>query len=323
MSETQGGGSDRPGVIHARPVPHPGRWVALVAILVLVAMMISSFMTNERWNFPKALEIMQQAPVIEGLLKGTIAGTLGGMAIGVVGGVLIAVLRLSQNPILRFVSFAYTWFFRGIPRLVLLAMIGSGVGYLYRRVDFGVPFGQQFAQWLGLSQDFTFFTLNVNQFSSTLLAGIVGLGLSEAAYMAEIARAGILSVDKGQAEAAQALGMNRGITLRRIVLPQAMRVIVPPTGNETIAMVKDTSLLSAIPVITELFYQTSAIGSRTLLIMPAFVAVTAWYLIVGSVLMVGQFYLERYFGRGFGMTRRQARKAQAKRVARPAGMGGA
>ena len=111
--------------------------------------------------------------------------------------------------------------------------------------------------------------------------------------------------------------MNRGQAMRRIVLPQAMRVIVPPTGNETIAMVKDTSLLSAIPVITELFYQTSAIGNRTLLIMPAFVAVTAWYLIVGSVLMVGQYFLERRFGRGFGTG------APNKRFARPAGAGGA
>ena len=111
--------------------------------------------------------------------------------------------------------------------------------------------------------------------------------------------------------------------MRRIILPQAMRVIVPPTGNETIAMVKDTSLLSAIPVITELFYQTSAIGNRTLLIMPAFVAVTAWYLIVGSVLMVGQFYLERYFGRGFGQPKAQSKKAQETREARRAGMGGA
>jgi polar amino acid transport system permease protein len=318
---TEHSGGDRPGVIHARPVPHPWRWVALAVILLLLGMIASSFLTNERWNFPKALEIMRQTPVLEGLWKGTIIGTLGAMAIGVVGGVIIGVLRLSTNPILRGVSFAYTWFFRGIPRLVLLAMIGSGVGFLYNHLDFGLPFGQQLASWLGLSQDFTFFTLNVNQFSSTLIAGILGLGLSEAAYMAEIARAGILSVDRGQAEAAQALGMSSDQTMRRIVLPQAMRVIVPPTGNETIAMVKDTSLLSAIPVITELFYQTSAIGNRTLLIMPAFVAVTAWYLIVGSVLMVGQHYLERYFGRGFGEPRR-VRPAD-ERASRPAGAGGA
>jgi polar amino acid transport system permease protein len=308
---------DRPGLIDARPVPHPGRWVALAIIVILIAMMISSFVTNPRWDFAKAFEIMVQTPVLEGLVKGTIVGTIGAMVIGIIGGVLIAILRLSTNPVLRGVSFVYTWFFRGIPRLVLLAMIGSGIGFLYNRVDFGVPFGQQFASWLGLSQDFTFFTLNVNQFSSTLLAGIVGLGLSEAAYMAEIARAGILSVDKGQAEAAAALGMSRGRAMRRIVLPQAMRVIVPPTGNEAIAMVKDTSLLSAIPIITELFYQTSAIGNRTLLIMPAFVAATVWYLLIGSVMMVGQYFLEKRFGRGFGT------KPTNKRFARPAGAGGA
>ena len=291
---------DRPGLITAKPVRHPGRWVALAVILVVIAMLVNSFLTNERWNFPKALEIMQQTPVLEGLWKGTIVGTIGSMAIGIVGGIIIAVLRLSHNPILRGVSFVYTWFFRGIPRLVLLAMIGSGVGFLYNKIDFGVPFGQQLASLMGLSSDFTFFTLNVNQFSSTLIAGIIGLGLSEAAYMAEIARAGILSVDQGQSEAAQALGMPPGKTMRRVVLPQAMRVIVPPTGNETIAMVKDTSLLAAVPVIVELFYQAYQFGQRSFQIMPGIVAATIWYLIVCSILMVGQSRLERYYGRGFG-----------------------
>lgn len=317
------GGADRPGLIKARPVPHPWRWVALVVIVILVAMMISSFVTNERWNFPVAVQIMNQTPVLEGLIKGTIVGTVGAMVIGISGGIIVGVMRLSTNPILRAVSFVYTWFFRAIPRYVLLSMIGVGIPFLYNHLDFGIPFGQQFGQWLGLSTDFTFFSLNLNQFSSTLIAGIIGLGLSEAAYMAEIARAGIISVDKGQTEAAQALGMSRGKTMRRIVLPQAMRVIVPPTGNETIAMVKDTSLLTAIPVITELFYQVHLIGTRTLEIMAGYVAATAWYLIVCSVLMVGQYYLERYFGRGFGESKRQARRAAQKRETRPAGMGGA
>lgn len=316
-------GTDRPGIIHARPVPHPWRWVALIVIAILVAMMISSFLTNEKWNFPVALQIMYQQPVLEGLWKGTIIGTIGAMIIGVGGGILLAVMRLSQNPVLRGVAFVYTWFFRGIPRIVLLGMIGTGIPFLYSSLDFGLPFGQQFAHLLGLSNDFTFFNLSLQEFSSTLLAGIIGLGMSEAAYMAEIARAGIISVDKGQMEAAQALGMSNGKTMRRIVLPQAMRVIVPPTGNETIAMVKDTSLLTAIPIITELYYQVRIIGLRTLEIMASYVAVVAWYLIVCSVLMVGQFYLERYFGRGFGETKRAAKKAQQQRVARPAGMGGA
>lgn len=305
--------TDRPGAIDARPVRHPGRWVALAVIAVLAAMLISSFVTNPNWGFAKALKIMNYNPVLEGLLKGTIIATVGSMIIGVILGVIVGIMRLSDNPVLSAVGFLYTWFFRGIPRLVLIAMLGTGVGFLYPKLDIGpLPFSQQLAQWLGLSNDLTVFSLDVNQFSSTLMMGIIGLGLSEAAYMAEIARGGILSVDPGQREAAQALGMSGGKIMRRIVLPQAMRVIIPPTGNETIAMVKDTSLLSALPLTTELFFQTNAVGTRTLQIMPSFVAATAWYLIITSVLMVGQYFLERRFGRGFGQpSARQAKKAQA------------
>jgi polar amino acid transport system permease protein len=284
-------------------------------------MMLSSFITNPRWEWDFAFQIMNQNPVLEGLWKGTIIGTVGAMVIGVGLGVVIAIMRLSDNPVLKWVSFAYTWFFRAIPRYVLLAIIGSGVGYLYSELRIGLPFGQQLAQVLGLSSDLTFFGLDVNTLSNSIIAGIVGLGLSEAAYMAEIARAGILSVDKGQAEAAQALGMPEGKTMRRIILPQAMRVILPPTGNEAIAMVKDTSLLTAIPIIAELFYQTSTIGTRTLRIMPGFVAATLWYLIICSILMVGQYYLERHFGRGFGT--KTPMDKQDKRFARGPGMGGA
>ncbi len=287
-------------------------------IAIVVAMMLSSFITNKRWDWSFALQIMNQKPVIDGLWKGTIIGTVGAMIIGVSMGIVIAIMRLSENPVLKWVAFGYTWFFRAIPRYVLLAILGSGVGYLYNTLQIGVPFGQQFAHALGLSSGLTFFSLDINTLSNSIIAGIVGLGLSEAAYMAEIARAGILSVDIGQAEAAEALGMSSGKTMRRIVLPQAMRVIVPPTGNEAIAMVKDTSLLIAIPIIAELFYQTSAIGVRTLRIMPAYVAATLWYLIICSVLMVGQYYLERHYGRGFG-----EKKPKNKRFARGAGMGGA
>jgi len=308
---------DRPGLIDARPVSHPWRWVAIAALAVLVAMMISSIVTNPRWDFPFAFQIMQQNPVIDGLWRGTILGTVGSMLLGVVLGVIIAIMRLSDNPVLRGVSFVYTWFFRAIPRYVLLVILGTGVGFLYREIRFGVPFGQQLASLLGLSTDLTFIGLDWNAISNTIWVGILGLGLSEAAYMAEIARAGILSVDKGQLEAAQALGMSNGRAMRRIVLPQAMRVIVPPTGNETIAMVKDTSLLVAVPVIVELYYQAYQFGQREFKIMPALVAATLWYLIICSLLMVGQTYLERYFGRGFGEPR-----PKNKRFARPGGMGG-
>ena len=308
----------RPGLIQAGPVRHPWRWVALALIAIVVAMMLSSFITNKRGDWGFAFQIMNQTPVLEGLCNGTIIGTVGAMIIGVSLGIVIAILRLSENPVLKWVAFVYTWFFRAIPRYVLLAILGSGVGYLYSTLRVGVPFGQQFASALGLSSDLTFFGIDVNTLSNSIIIGIIGLGVSEAAYMAEIARAGILSVDKGQAEAAEALGMSSGKAMRRIVLPQAMRVIVPPTGNEAIAMVKDTSLLIAIPIIAELFYQTSAIGTRTVRIMPAFVAATLWYLIICSILMVGQYYLERHFGRGFG-----EKKPKNRRFARGAGMGGA
>jgi polar amino acid transport system permease protein len=308
---------DRPGAIHARPVPHPWRWVALAVIAILIAMMISSFVTNPRWDFGFALKVMNYKPVLQGLVQGTIITTILSMIVGVVGGVIIAVMRLSNNPVLRGVSFVYTWFFRAIPRYVLLAVLGVGVLFLYPKLDFGIPFAQQIAKAFGFG-DPSFYTLDVRLISSGILVGVIGLGLSEAAYMAEIARAGILSVDTGQAEAAKALGMPAGKTMRRIVLPQAMRVIVPPTGNETIAMVKDTSLLAAVPVNFELFFQIQAVANQTYRIMGAYVAAVAWYLIICSVLMVGQSYLERYFGRGFG-----SKPQKGARTARPAGAGGA
>src|SRR5690606_32898922 len=156
-----------------------------------------------------------------------------------------------------------------------------------------------------------FVTLDANVIFVGLFGGVIGMAASEAAYMAEIARAGILSVDRGQLEAAQALGMSRGQAMRRIVLPQAMRVIVPPTGNETIAMLKDTSLLLAIPVGTELFFQLQAIGTRTYQTFPVLVAATLYYLVATSVLMIGQSYLEKRFGRGFGTGGRTPRDVVA------------
>lgn len=321
MTEPATHGDDRPGMIHARPVRHPLRWVGAGMIGVLAAMLISSFVTNPRWDWSLGFQIMVQTPVIEGLVKGTIFATVAAMAIGVLLGTAIAVARLSTNPVLRFLSFLYTWFFRAVPRYVLLAMIGVGLGYLYSTLDLGIPFGQQIAGALGLPHDLTFYALDVKAITGGLVGGVLGLALSEAAYMAEIARAGILSVDKGQSEAAEALGLTRAQAMRRIILPQAMRVIVPPTGNETIAMVKDTSLLIAVPVITELYYQTSQIGFRLFKPMAGFVAASLWYLIVCSVLMIVQSYVERYFGRGFGEA--HVGKQTNRRFARGGGMGGA
>jgi len=294
------GAGDRPGAIDAVPLRHYGRWAAVALIAVLVLMLANLVATNAAFNWPFVLKAMNQTPVIEGLVKGTILVTICSMVVGVLGGVVLAVMRLSANPILSSVAWVFTWFFRSVPRLVLLTTMGV-LGLLFRDgLSFGFPFDWKIMQWLGLTGDWRFLTLDANQVFSGILGGILGLGLSEAAYMAEIARAGILSVDKGQQEAAQALGMSGGKAMRRIVLPQAMRVIVPPTGNETIAMMKDTSLLIGLPLTTEMFFQLQSIGSKTYRTFPVLVAATVYYLILTSIMMVGQYFLERRFGRGFG-----------------------
>ena len=299
---------DRPGLIKAVPVRHPGRWLGIAVVIVLGGMFVHLLLTNKAFEWKFVFEAMNQQPVINGFLKGTLLVTVLSMVVGVVGGVILAVMRLSDNPILSGVAWVFTWFFRSVPRLVLLTTMGA-LGILFQKgLSFGVPFDWKIMDWLGLNGDLRFATVDANTVFSGLVGGVIGLGLSEAAYMAEIARAGILSVDPGQAEAAQALGMGRGKVMRRVVLPQAMRVIVPPTGNETIAMLKDTSLLIGLPVITELFYQLQSIGSQYYKTFPIMVAATLYYLAATSVLMVGQYFLERRFGRGFGGAGRRAPK---------------
>jgi polar amino acid transport system permease protein len=310
---------NRPGRIHAVPVRHPGRWVAIAIILVLAAMFVSMMLTNPAFDWSFIFQAMQQRPVLRGFYIGTLLVTVLAMVVGIIGGVILAVMRLSPNPVLSGVAWLFTWFFRSVPRYVLLTIMGA-LGILFQKggLSLGVPFDWKIMELLGLNGNLRFLSLNANELFAGLFGAVLGLGLSEAAYMAEIARAGILSVDPGQSEAAQAIGMNRSQAMRRVILPQAMRVIVPPTGNETIAMLKDTSLLIAIPLGDELFFQLTSIGSRTYRTFEVLVAAVIFYLIATSVLMVGQYYIERHFGRGFGQ-----KKARTRRFMRPAGAGGA
>ncbi|MBO4208189.1 amino acid ABC transporter permease [Micromonospora echinofusca] len=306
----------RPEPIRAVPVRHPGRWVAVAVIGVLVAMFVHLLVTNKAFNWSFMVDEMFRPPIVAGL-RGTIALTLLAMLIGVGLGVVIAVMRLSANPILRGVAWGYTWFFRAVPRLVLAILFGN-LGILWSRIEFGLPFDRQIGALFGI-QDFEarLFGFSAVDILTGFVAGLLALGLSEAAYMAEIVRAGIQSVDEGQTEAAQALGMRRGQILRRIVLPQAMRVIIPPTGNETIAMLKDTSLVAFVPVSTELFFQLKAVGNRTFQVFPMLVAACLWYLLLTSVLLVGQYYLERHFARGHG--RAGAARVKVRGLAAEAG----
>jgi len=287
--------------------------VAAAVIAVLVAKFVHMLLTNPVFQWGFMFDNMFLSPVLEGVRTALVV-TILAMAIGVALGAVIAVMRLSPNPILSTAAWVYTWFFRAVPRVVLLVLFGN-LGILYSRYELGLPFDRQLADLVGIDLHARFLGVDARTVVTGFMAGLLGLALSEAAYMAEIVRAGIQSVDPGQQEAAQACGMGRGVTLRRIVLPQAMRVIVPPTGNETIAMLKDTSLLAFVPVTNELFFQLQAIGARTFQVFPMLVAACLWYLAMTSVLMVGQYFLERYFSRGVGTGGRQARaKAQAGSV---------
>jgi polar amino acid transport system permease protein len=289
---------DRADPIRAVPVRHPGRWLAVAIVALLSAMFVHMLFTNDRFQWSFMVDNMFNRPVLRGV-ETTVLITIYSMVAGVVLGIVLAVMRLSENPLLRVAAWVYTWFFRAIPRYVLLATIGN-LGYLYPQLRLGLPFSDQIANLLGVHLHGTIWSVNANDFFAGLKAGVLGLALSEAAYMAEIVRAGILSVDPGQLEAAQSLGMRRILAMRRVVLPQAMRVIVPPTGNETIAMLKDTSLLIAVPVSSELFFQLEAVGHRTFNTFPMKVAALLWYLALSSVFMIGQYFLERHYARGFG-----------------------
>jgi polar amino acid transport system permease protein len=296
----------RPAPIKAVPVRHPGRWVAVAVLAILAAMFVHLLVTNKQFKWSFMVDNMFNPPVVEGLLKGTVIMTVLAMAIGISFGIVIAVMRLSGNPVLSGVAWLYTWFFRAVPRLVLLAAFGN-LGILWSRLEFGVPFDTQLGKLFGLDNlHLRLGGFTANDIFTGFLAGLLGLALSEAAYMAEIVRAGIQSVDPGQAEAAEALGLTGAQTMRRIVLPQAMRVIVPPTGNETIAMLKDTSLLIYVPVTTELFFQLDSIGHRTFQVIPMYVAACLWYLALSSVLLIGQHFVEQRFSRGYG-TQEKAR----------------
>jgi polar amino acid transport system permease protein len=303
-----------PEEIQAVPVRHPGRWIAAAVIALLIAMFVHMLVTNPVFQWRFMFDNMFSPPVIRGA-RTTLIMTVLAMLLGILLGIIVAIMRLSPNPVVSGAAWAYVWFFRAIPRIVLLFFCAN-LGALYGTYSLGFPFDQQLMHLLGLSGDLRFLGLDGNQIFSGFTAGLLGLLLSEAAYMAEIVRAGIQAVDPGQTEAASALGMSRAKTLRRIVLPQAMRVIVPPTGNETIAMLKDTSLLIAVPVTSELNFQLRAIGSRTFQIIPMAVASILWYLALSSLLMIGQYFIEKRFSRGFGgrETRRQRGEREARAV---------
>ncbi|ADJ50897.1 polar amino acid ABC transporter permease [Amycolatopsis mediterranei S699] len=269
--------------IKAVPVRHYGRWVAGVIILFLAFIVVRSVVTNSALQWPVVGDFLFDDRILRGL-QNTLILTVISMLIGIVGGILLAVMRLSPNPLTSGAAAIYIWLFRGTP-LITQLIIWNFLGLAYSRIGLGIPFGPTFVSWDT--------NLLITQFTASLL----GLGLNEAAYMAEIVRGGIQSVDSGQLEAASALGMSRTRTLRRIILPQAMRVIIPPTGNETISMLKTTSLVVAIGYF-ELMVAAQTIYSQNLKTVPLLIVAALWYLFMTSVLTVIQIQIEKRFSRG-------------------------
>ena len=288
------------------PVRHYGQWVSVAVLGLLLAMRahtlffrvasakITCKVANAatschhvmvwRYSWNVVGHYFFTSEILHGL-RITLELTVIAMVIGIVLGLLVAVMRMSRNRVLSTVAFVYTWFFRGTPVFVQL-FFWSFLGAVYPRLTIGIPFSH-----------ITYVHINVNTSFTIFDACALGLGLNEGAYMSEIARAGLISVDEGQIEAATSLGMTRRQTLRLVTIPQAMRVIIPPTGNEVISMLKTTSLASAVGLI-ELLGAATNIYSANYEIIPLLIVASLWYLVVTTILSIGQFYLERRFARG-------------------------
>ncbi|GAA3583643.1 amino acid ABC transporter permease [Amycolatopsis ultiminotia] len=262
---------------------HYGNWVAGVLVAVLVALALKSAFTNENFSWPAFGHYLFSPAVLAGLGR-TVELAVIAMALSIVAGIILAMLRQSSSKVLNAVSGAYIWLFRATPLLVLLLLLYNFAA-LYPQLSLGIPFGPDLV------------TVETNSVITVAGAAIIGLTLHEAAYCAEIFRAGLISVEQGQREAAEALGMSGRLTLRRIVLPQAMRAIVPPLTNQFVNVVKTTSIVSVISM-PELLYSAQIIYARTYETIPLLLVVTFWYLVLTAVLTVGQHYVERHFNRG-------------------------
>lgn len=265
--------------IQAKPLRHPGRWIAAAVVVALAAWFIIGALNNDNYGWDVYRQYLLDTRIATAALH-TLALTVLSMLIGVVLGVVLAVMRMSPNPVLRAVAWVYLWVFRGTPVYVQLVFWGL-MGSLYQSLNLGFT-------------EIDLQTLLSNMF----FLAVIGLALNEAAYMAEIVRSGIQAVPPGQTEASKALGMSWSLTMRRTVLPQAMKIIIPPTGNEVISMLKTTSLVVAVPYSLELYGRSMDIANALFDPVPMLLVAATWYLAVTSVLMIGQHYLEKHYDRG-------------------------
>ncbi|MCW3610138.1 amino acid ABC transporter permease/ATP-binding protein [Burkholderia cenocepacia] len=278
-------GAREPGT-HLRIVParHRSRTAGTVLALVLIALTLHSILGNPQWGWPVFAEWFLSPPVLSGLAR-TLVLTLLGAVFGFVLGAFVALARLSRSRLLSASAWTFVWLFRSIPLIVLLLILNN-LGYLYEHVRLGVPF-----------TDIVWFDTPTTDLISPFLAAVLGLTLNHAAFSAEVIRGGILAVDQGQLEAAAALGLPRGRQTSRIVLPQAMRAILPTAFNDLITLAKGTSMVYVLAM-PELFYTVQVIYRRNLEVIPLLMVATVWYLIILTLLSAIQVQVERHYARG-------------------------
>jgi len=273
-----------PDVARAEKSWHPWRWALAIFVTLLMLRLLHLVATNQNLQWPVVANYMFNPVVLRGLGM-TLWLTVLAMVVGFVLGTALALFRMSAIAPLSYFALGFTWLFRSVPTLVLLIFLYN-ISILFPTVEIGIPFGPVF-----LSE-------RTNDLVTPFVAATIGLGFHKAAYMSEIIRAGLLSVDDGQKQAATSLGMSPATMLRRVILPQAMRVIIPPTGSEIISTLKLTSLVSVISM-ADLLYTVETIYARTFQTIPLLIVACLWYLILTSILQIGQRYVEKYFGRGY------------------------
>lgn len=283
-AHTRPGPPTAPTAQRVLPLRRPGRWIITAVVLVLVAQIIHGLVTNPFYQWGRFAYWFLRPTILDGLLI-TLEVAVYSAVLGLLGGVLLALARLSPNPVLRTVSWFYTWLFRSVPLIVVLLFLYN-FSALYRTLSVGVPFGP------------AFFTFDESRLATDMAVAVVGLSLNEAAYASEVVRGGILSVDQGQHEAAAALGLPKRYQFVKIVFPQALRSITPNYVNQLIGLIKGTSLVFYVSLL-DLFGSVQSMGSTYPGdIVPLLLVATVWYLILTSAVSVIQFYVERHYSRG-------------------------
>ncbi|MEU6515014.1 amino acid ABC transporter permease [Streptomyces sp. NPDC046978] len=276
-----------PEALRVVPARHYARWTAAVVVLVLVAQFVHGLATNPVWEWSVFRDYVLSETIVQAVWV-TLQLTAYATVLGFLLGTVLAFMRLSRSPVLQTVAWTYIWIFRSIPMIVQL-VFWFNLSALYEKLGVGIPFGP------------AFWSVDSDSVIGTIGAAVIGLTLHQAAYAAEIVRGGVISVDHGQSEAAAALGIPRLRQIRRIVLPQAMRAILPTAGNEIIGLLKGTSVVYVM-AIGELFYQVQVVYGRNGRVIPLLLVATAWYVVLTSLLSVAQYYVERRYARGADRT---------------------